>query len=88
MIAFVLFPSSQNFHINIFTSNINGYPATKKRVVLAFMNYSLCWKLVVHKAAVRLATECLCFNEGNSTTVKLIKTVWPAQINKVEYIKI
>lgn len=43
---------------------------------------------MVHKAAVRLATECLCFNEGNSTTVKLIKTVWPAQINKVEYIKI
>lgn len=43
---------------------------------------------MVHKAAVHLAAECIYFNEANLTTVKLIKTVWLAQINKVQHIKI
>lgn len=41
MIEFVVVPSSQNFHINIFTSNINGYKVTKERVVLAFCQLNL-----------------------------------------------
>jgi len=40
MIEFVVLPSSQNFHINIFTSDINGYKVTKKRVVLASVNWT------------------------------------------------
>ena len=57
MIVFVLFPRSQNFHINIFTSNINGYPATKKRVVLAFDELQFMLEICGHKAAVHLAVE-------------------------------
>lgn len=76
MIVFVFFFSLRNFYINIFILNINGYLVIKIRVVLVFMNYSLCWKFVVYEVVVYFVVECIYFSEVNFSVVKRIKIVW------------
>lgn len=83
MVVLVLSPSSENFHINIFTSNINGYPATRKRGASAFMNYSLCGKPVVHMPTLRLANR----SGTGFTAVEPIQTAWATYINKEQHMR-
>lgn len=71
MIEFVVVPSSQNFHINIFTSNINGYRVTKKRVVLAFVIWTLRWKSVDRVLLLTLKHKA----SQNPCSEDLIKTL-------------
>lgn len=79
MIEFVVIPSSQNFHINIFTSNINGYRVTKKRVVLAFVNCTLRWKSVDRVLLLTLkhkASQNPCSEDIIKTLQLTLKMKW------------
>lgn len=82
MVVLVLSLSSENFHINIFTSNINGYPATRKRGASAFMNYSLCGKPVVHTHADTANRSGTGF-----TAVEPIQAAWATYINKEQHMR-